>query len=729
MRRFLSLRSFLSLALCLLIASCGDAAVPAPDAGVDAGLDSGSDAGADAGHDAAIDAGRDAAGDCTTIDVDGDGESACTDCDDHDAARYHGATEVCDSIGHDEDCDATTFGPDADGDGFVDAACCNLQADSSLLCGTDCDDTAISVNPGVLEVCNGIDDDCDGVVDEGVLATWYHDVDGDGFGSAASGTVEACTLPAGYAAVSTDCDDANAAVHPGATEICNGIDDDCDGSTDVDCPCSLGATQECGAAMPGGGFYTIPPCHSGTQTCVMATSGTLSTWTSCAGNHDPASAELCSTPEDDDCNGVANDAASADAVDWYPDADGDWFGAATAAPVHACLAPGAGYVANNTDCNDANADIHPGATELCNGIDDNCNGLLDGPGEDDDGDGYADKSCGGNDCDDARADTHPGAVEVCDRYDSDCSVLLHAHVGTAAAVNTIEVSEDVDNDHHSSPTAACTGGFPKDDCDDTRATIYPGAPELCDGRDTDCNGLIDGPGEDDDGDGFIDAACGGLGTDCDDSRADTYPGAPETCDRYDSNCSVAGHLRVGTTPVVNSTELAEDRDNDGHSSPTAACTGGLPKDDCNDTFATDYPGAIELCDGRDNDCDTLVDEEPAATDNCIARTPANSQPLSCAGGACSIPVCNAGYVPFCNGCLTPLEVAAALCNDGEDLVCTGAGTYGCACNPSTCTGCCLGGCFPGDGGWLGNDECGSGGVACFYCYGRDICNGGTACSI
>ena len=112
----------------------------------------------------------------TCADADGDSftDAACggNDCDDADPGRYPGATEVCDPAGKDEDCDGATYGyRDLDGDGYPDGRCCN-----GVNCGTDCDDMRPGVNPGVPEVCNAVDDDCDGEVDEGVLRSFYDSV-------------------------------------------------------------------------------------------------------------------------------------------------------------------------------------------------------------------------------------------------------------------------------------------------------------------------------------------------------------------------------------------------------------------------------------------------------------------------------------------------------------------------------------------------------------------------
>ncbi|MBK7684583.1 MAG: putative metal-binding motif-containing protein [Bacteroidetes bacterium] len=89
------------------------------------------------------------------------------------------------------------------------------------------------MNPGATEVCNSIDDDCDGLTDEGLtLTTYYADADGDTYGNALVSQSTCSGAPVGYVLDATDCNDAVAAINPGATEVCNGIDDDCDGLTD-----------------------------------------------------------------------------------------------------------------------------------------------------------------------------------------------------------------------------------------------------------------------------------------------------------------------------------------------------------------------------------------------------------------------------------------------------------------------------------------------------------------
>ena len=107
---------------------------------------------------------------------------------------------------------------DADGDGYA-------------IEDGDCDDSDEATHPGTEEICDGIDNNCNGLIDEGVTTTFYVDEDGDGFGSADE-AVESCKPPAGYAVNGTDCDDGDAESRPGATEQCDGADNDCDGEAD-----------------------------------------------------------------------------------------------------------------------------------------------------------------------------------------------------------------------------------------------------------------------------------------------------------------------------------------------------------------------------------------------------------------------------------------------------------------------------------------------------------------
>ena len=128
--------------------------------------------------------------------------------------------ETADDSGKDPLVDDT--GPvitdtDGDGDGFSS--------------DVDCDDGDVTIYPGAAEVCDGIDNNCNGDVDEGLLESWYLDADGDGHGNGDTET-ESCNTPDGHVAEGGDCDDLDDTVHPDALEWCDGIDNDCDGTTD-----------------------------------------------------------------------------------------------------------------------------------------------------------------------------------------------------------------------------------------------------------------------------------------------------------------------------------------------------------------------------------------------------------------------------------------------------------------------------------------------------------------
>ena len=165
------------------------------------------------------------------------------DCNDDDASINPDAYETCDEV--DNDCDGDVDEEavdsvigfiDADGDGYGDdrfpTVACAL-APGFVEIGGDCDDTNATTHPDAAERCDDIDNDCDREVDEDVMRTWYADVDGDGYGDA-DAAIASCDPGPGFAATDTDCDDTNPAVNPGAVEICDGEDNNCNGSDDED---------------------------------------------------------------------------------------------------------------------------------------------------------------------------------------------------------------------------------------------------------------------------------------------------------------------------------------------------------------------------------------------------------------------------------------------------------------------------------------------------------------
>lgn len=149
---------------------------------------------------------------------------------------------------------------DLDGDGFGDDQAPAPCEPTAVQIGGDCDDSDPDINPDADEVCDGIDNDCLGGIDDDVVAggEWYADFDSDGFGREGDDPVISCEAPPNFVDVAGDCDDGNADVFPEATEVCNnGVDEDCDGNTDEGCstftppPPETGGGGTCGCQSAG----------------------------------------------------------------------------------------------------------------------------------------------------------------------------------------------------------------------------------------------------------------------------------------------------------------------------------------------------------------------------------------------------------------------------------------------------------------------------------------------
>jgi hypothetical protein len=363
-----------------------------------------------------------------------------------------------------------------------------------------------------------------------------------------------------------DCDDSNPNIHPFADEYCDGIDNDCDDEIDEDHAVDPFAWYADG---DGDGFGNPGDIRA----ACTAPSGFVDNTLDCDdddANVSPSGVEVCNE-KDDDCDGSIDEAGSGFPNTYYRDVDGDGYGNVDDS-IEDCSPP-SGYVVDATDCDDAAANINPGAPEICDpsNIDEDCDGLAD--------------------------DEDDSVTELNTWYRDDDLDLHGVPDGILAACEQPEGYAATD-----------------DDCDDTERTTNPSAREVCgDGVDNNCDGLTDGEDPaanavrwyvDGDGDLYGDRdqywgeACdnpGGMSvepTDCDDTDPTINPGAVETWyDGIDSDCAGDDDY---------------DADSDGHQYDLY---GG---DDCVDTDPDIYTDHVDICgDGIDSDCDGL---DPCAVD-------------------------------------------------------------------------------------------------------------------
>jgi hypothetical protein len=332
------------------------------------------------------------------MDLDGDGVARPDDCDDDDPRV--GAV--------------TSWNLDVDGDGYGGATIVETcQASGDMVDnGDDCDDSSSSVFPGADELCNGLDDDCDGTMDEDDAidaSTWYADADGDGYGDLGN-TVEACSVPSGYSGEAGDCDDSDATVHPGARDVCDHVDTDCNGVTD-----DLHWYGDFDGDGYGDPFRIVIGCEQ--------PSGYIADASDCDDDDpeiNPDGAEVCDAADvDEDCDGLLDDddPDATGQTSWYLDTDGDGYGV-DHTRTESCDAP-EGFVADGGDCAPADNQTYPGAEETWyDGHDQDCDSWSD---YDADMDGYDSAEHDGTDCDDDDPLVNPGAEEACgDGIDNDC---------------------------------------------------------------------------------------------------------------------------------------------------------------------------------------------------------------------------------------------------------------------------------------------------------------------
>ncbi|MCB9679466.1 MAG: hypothetical protein H6737_30455 [Alphaproteobacteria bacterium] len=452
------------------------------------------------------------------------------DCDDADGINYPGNAEVCD--GQDNDCN----GLDDAGNPGTDNWETDNDGDGQRECELDCDDSNPNRFNGNPEIpANGVDNDCNN------RELCYVDGDQDTYGNQGGATVQSASgapawscLASGLSPVATDCNDANGTVHPGAAEgIADNLDQNCDGVElcyrDLD--------------MDGHGIETGQTVISPDLLC-QRLQGESGIADDCNDNNNTIYAgapEILFDGIDQDCNGV-------DSVECFTDSDGDGVGIPVffvgAGLDGDCLDANESY--SSADCNDGNANIHPGfalpgviavqaAPEVCgDGVDSDCDGQ-NGPNWDDDGDGltYAQETpLGLDDCDlDVDNDGLSDGVEVANgsnpsNPDTDGDTIPDNIEYTGGANpsprntdgDAFPDFDDTDDDNDGVPTAAEAplGNTDNDTEPDYRDTDddNDGIPTLLEDQDadgdprnddTDGDGLPDYLDPDDDNDGILTA--------------------------------------------------------------------------------------------------------------------------------------------------------------------------------------------------------------------------------
>lgn len=328
------------------------------------------------------------------------------------------------------------------------------------------------------ETCNGLDDDCDGTVDDGVITTWYVDADNDGFGSSAPGAAsqKACEKPAGYVASSTDCDDGNSMRKPMAPEVCDAldVDENCDGVANEGCQCeNPGVTQACCSGR-------------GTQTCTAQSGGAVLSM--CTAQ---PSLELCNAI-DDDCDGQTDESFSTTSSDgglFTLDAGTLFADGGCAVGIGACARTGTPTCVSG----DLACGVVPGAptTELCDSLDNDCDGqsdegLLIQCQPDADNDRYPGSNATTEFCPDPSRPSFGNcpAGFVAPAAALGTAVDCDDSVGTVFHLIPLRGDEDGDGYCSGAPMDRCIGSSapgglrfasacrPSDDCDDTSAAKF-----------------------------------------------------------------------------------------------------------------------------------------------------------------------------------------------------------------------------------------------------------------
>ncbi len=508
-----------------------------------------------------------------TVDVDGDGYTTATDCDDADAAINPAATELCDGI--DQDCDGnldngfstTTYYQDSDSDTYGNAsapiASCVMPS-GYVADSTDCNDSSAISNPAGTEICDGLDNNCDSSIDEGITTgsnVFYADADSDTYGDAATTTLS-CTAPSGYVSNATDCNDASAASYPGASETDDLADNDCDSWVDEDFVAvgdvivsEVNRQSRFGGSVAVANGSWVEVYNDSSRTIDMA-NWVIARGTSASGNQvylDAATAPVLAAGDYAVfCD--TNDYELSLTAAWPLSCDYVWGDEAQAATYVGTNHDNTFYIRTTTDTFGLYINGNRTTGTKIDSVTwyyDAVNGYWPASARFSmslDADYYDTVS---NDTRTAWCSTSSNSAGTVSNSTTwrwyDTAATTNDEHGTPGSANyACLTTVDVDGDGYTNTT----------DCNDGDATINPGATEACNDVDDDCDTLVDEAGAtgetvwyiDADVDGYggsttsgtsCDAPSGSVATssDCNDADATINPGAAEVCnDLIDNDC-------------------------------------------------------------------------------------------------------------------------------------------------------------------------------------------------